>query len=853
MGRTDRLVAWSRDHAPAVDALTALAALLVELAAGGSGDFYGLLFQGGWVMSVAWSVALTLPLVLRRSRPQTAALLFAGIAFAQLAVGPELLLADALALVMVYSVVAHGDPRHTRPFIGLAFGMGALAALVIVWADMAGPLVGRGDEGIGLCPSAWHGELTSSCISTARSDLVSASMIIGACLLSAVSVGYWQRARTSTLRLLRERNEALVAGEHERTRNAALAERARIARDMHDVVAHTLSIVIAQADGGRYAGTHDPAVARRTMLTIRREAEHAVHDMTTLLGVFGGAGDADWTKTGELVEQARSVGGTTIGRTLEGTPAPERLDAQASRAMYRMLQEALTNARRYAGAEATVTVREIWSDGGLRVIVDDDGLGSGSGCDGHRPGYGLVGMRERVRSVHGTLSAGARGTDGRGGFEVDAFVPFADAEGIPPSDAPTRTGALPSTVTMQGPGGNGSNGRNATDGSGPLPVIGLLRIIGARVMSGIAARRRTDERAEPHDEPTDGAATARRRRRDCWNRVRGNRIERLSRWAQSHYLAADVLMTLAVMTVMCSEPFAQTVILGNPAAAASGSESDLTLIRVMTVATLAPLTVRRRWPEGAAAAMAAICALQLVFCSPLLLVHMSALVSLHAANLYGRRTAWRWTSLAAGADSVLVAAKIVAFSDESDTLVHALSSMLGGGAATPDARDLVGALVWTIVMAVLCLGVMALALWQRSTGSNALVLRARREALESEQKQRSLLAANTERERIGSAIRSEVRSTLDGVISRTDAGLGLLDEAESAKGVPNPADVAAAFEDIAEQGRDALARMRRLLAVLRETDAGSSDDPTMRLHPTVPIADQLREAARPADRIGGHE
>ena len=270
-------MAWSRGHVLVVDAVTAALALLIELATGGSDEFYGLLFHGGWVMSAAWSAALTVPLVLRRTRPQTAALLFAGVALAQLVVGPELLLADTLALVMVYSVVAYGDPRHTRSFIALAFAMGALAALVIVWADVAGPLVGGGDEEIGLCPSAWHGTFTSSCISTARSDLVSAGVIIGACLLSAVTVGYWQRARTSTLRLLRERNRALMDGARERTRNAALAERARIARDMHDVVAHTLSIVIAQADGGRYAGAHDPGVARRTMLTIRREAEKAVH------------------------------------------------------------------------------------------------------------------------------------------------------------------------------------------------------------------------------------------------------------------------------------------------------------------------------------------------------------------------------------------------------------------------------------------------------------------------------------------------------------------------------------------------------------------------------------------------
>lgn len=84
---------------------------------------------------------------------------------------------------------------------------------------------------------------------------------------------------------------------------AALAERARIARDMHDVVAHTLSIIIVQSDGGRYAGTHDPAVARNTMETIRHESERALHDMQRLLGVFGGSPHADYNDIGNLVEQ----------------------------------------------------------------------------------------------------------------------------------------------------------------------------------------------------------------------------------------------------------------------------------------------------------------------------------------------------------------------------------------------------------------------------------------------------------------------------------------------------------------------------------------------------------------------
>ena len=131
--------------------------------------------------------------------------------------------------------------------------------------------------------------------------------IFEVCIISTVIVAFWQRARLATIRMMRERNEAIAARDQDERDIAALAERARIARDMHDVVAHTLSIIIVQSDGGRYAGTHDPAVARNTMETIRHESERALHDMQRLLGVFGGSPHADYNDIGNLVEQAQNV------------------------------------------------------------------------------------------------------------------------------------------------------------------------------------------------------------------------------------------------------------------------------------------------------------------------------------------------------------------------------------------------------------------------------------------------------------------------------------------------------------------------------------------------------------------
>ena len=227
--------------------------------------------------------------------------------------------------------------------------------------------------------------------------------IFEVCIISTVIVAFWQRARLATVRMMRERNEAIAARDQDERDIAALAERARIARDMHDVVAHTLSIIIVQSDGGRYAGTHDPAVARNTMETIRHESERALHDMQRLLGVFGGSPHADYNDIGNLVEQARNVSpDIRLRRNITGTASPEQLGEQASIASYHVVQEALTNIRKYAGPHVDVHIKESWNNGLLTLTVTDNGRGAAANIDGHTPGYGLLGMKERIESAGGS-------------------------------------------------------------------------------------------------------------------------------------------------------------------------------------------------------------------------------------------------------------------------------------------------------------------------------------------------------------------------------------------------------------------------------------------------------------------
>ena len=432
-----RLLSWMHGHVFAGDLILTLVIGVLLFGVTGSITYNpGLLFDLNPSIQMAWEAAMLIPLLIRRWRPQTGALLCVALALTHLIFGPCILGADILALVMLYSVIVYGNPKNTKAFIILALAIGLLASALMAWTMTNGPLLTGGKVHTW---SSWNGsnpngamvtEVTLGSIYTGTSmsevaDMVAQYMLVltpifEVCIISTVIVAFWQRARLATVRMMRERNEAIAARDQDERDIAALAERARIARDMHDVVAHTLSIIIVQSDGGRYAGTHDPAVARNTMETIRHESERALHDMQRLLGVFGGSPHADYNDIGNLVEQARNVSpDIRIRRNITGTASPEQLGEQASIASYHVVQEALTNIRKYAGPHVDVHIKESWNNGLLTLSVTDNGRGAAANIDGHTPGYGLLGMKERIESAGGSLQAGPQLG---GGFEVMATL-----------------------------------------------------------------------------------------------------------------------------------------------------------------------------------------------------------------------------------------------------------------------------------------------------------------------------------------------------------------------------------------------------------------------------------------------
>ena len=238
----------------------------------------------------------------------------------------------------------------------------------------------------------------------------------------ACAVGLWVRARRDYVEQLRE---TAVRLSHERqllARQAVAEERVRIARELHDVVAHNVSLMVVQA--GAVRETVDPAHPARPVLeSMARTGREALAEMRHMLGVLrledtaDGAGRAPQpgvADLGPLIEQARGAG-LPVELRVEGTarPLPPGIDLSA----YRIVQEALTNTLRHAGpTQARVLLR--YRPDALEVRVSDSGRGSAAPSSG---GHGLVGMRERVALFGGELVAGA--VPG-GGFAVRAVLPL---------------------------------------------------------------------------------------------------------------------------------------------------------------------------------------------------------------------------------------------------------------------------------------------------------------------------------------------------------------------------------------------------------------------------------------------
>jgi signal transduction histidine kinase len=374
--RIATVAGWARSSPLVSDALLALGlALLVQLEIW----FTDVTVPKG--LAVPAGLLMTLPLAWRRRAPLAVTVVLMGSWTAQslLDDSPQPPQIALLALLLaLFSVSAHAERRRA-----LAGGGASLAALLIS-APGDAPVLGPLFVGVWLAGRLLH----------ERQRLVAA---------------------------LEDRASALAREQEETARLAIAEERARIARELHDVVAHSVSVMVVQAGAERLALRDDQQSTRETLLAIEKTGRQALTEMRRLLDMLRTEDDElvlapepGLDHLGSLLVHVRDAG-LPVELHVEGERAP--LPAGVDISAYRIVQEALTNALRHAGpARARVVVR--YGEADVEVEVADDGPGPKQG-DG--TGHGLVGMRERVALYGGELTTGKGNA---GGYVVRARLPF---------------------------------------------------------------------------------------------------------------------------------------------------------------------------------------------------------------------------------------------------------------------------------------------------------------------------------------------------------------------------------------------------------------------------------------------
>ncbi|MFJ6511419.1 sensor histidine kinase [Streptomyces sp. NPDC091406] len=409
---------WLRDHPLAFDATLAFGTLVAMICGSFTdpGDGHGPPAFGARtpeLFSVFLMALSAAALVLRRRRPMQVLAVTAALA------AVEYVLMDPPAPVVMSTVialytVASRTDRPTAWRVGL-LTMGGLTAAAMVFGST--PWYSQENFGV----FAWTG------LAGAAGDAV--------------------RSRRAFVDAIRERAERAERTREEEARRRVAEERLRIARDLHDVVAHHIALVNVQAGVAAHVMDKRPDQAKEALAHVRDASRSALNELRVTVGLLRQQGDPEaptepapgLAVLGELVTTFRNAGLPVEVACAEGG---ERLPAAVDLAAYRVIQEALTNVRKHAGAGARAEVSVVRVGATVEVTVLDNGRGSAGRRPGTGPGdsspgdgdgldsggHGLVGMRERVTALGGALTAGPRYG---GGFRVHAILPVEARTGEP--------------------------------------------------------------------------------------------------------------------------------------------------------------------------------------------------------------------------------------------------------------------------------------------------------------------------------------------------------------------------------------------------------------------------------------
>jgi signal transduction histidine kinase len=417
----ERVYTWPRRHPQLVDGALAAVLLAAVLLAGKAAASADRLTGLPWILALA-------TIAVRRRYPVTAfatAIVVSTVRVATVpgpAVGTVAYqvrqeLAAAAIILLLYTVAANRPRRVSVP---------SLACALLFTAAMT-----------------WQAPQAREMGGDPLQFLLTGSFIMLLAAVGAWVLGDSVAYRRASAAALEERAVRAERERDARAQVAAAAERARIARELHDVIAHNLSVMVAQADGGRYVFGAAPEQSRQALAQIGDTGRQALSEMSHLLGVLRNGDETPAfapapgaAEIAELVTQARESG-MNVSYAAEGDARP--LPAGLSLTVYRIVQEALTNVRKHAGRGAEAEVRLSYGADDLLIRITDDGSGSAAvpsarpspdSADGPallaaNGGHGLAGMRERAAMYDGTVQAGARPGSG---FQVTARLPLTARE-----------------------------------------------------------------------------------------------------------------------------------------------------------------------------------------------------------------------------------------------------------------------------------------------------------------------------------------------------------------------------------------------------------------------------------------
>ncbi|MFE6913936.1 sensor histidine kinase [Streptomyces rubiginosohelvolus] len=354
------------------------------------------------IVAVPVALGFSTVVALRRKAPEKMLLLAILVGVVQLVFNVRPGIGNFAMLVITYTVATVGERWASR--LALICSLSAAALSQLRWEAEPG--------------GSW-------------AQVIFVTVIMTVPFVLAWVLGDSLRTRRAYFDQLEERAARLEREREAQSKVAVAAERARIARELHDVVAHNVSVMVVQADGAAYVMDAAPDQAKQALETISGTGRQALAEMRRLLGVLR-TGDApesgeyvpqpDVEQIEDLVAQVRQTG-LAVDFKVEGTPRP--LPSGVELTAYRVVQEALTNTRKHGGPDAGASVRLVYFDDGLGLLIEDDGRGAAhelyedGGADG--AGHGMIGMRERVGMVGGTLDAGPRPG---GGFRISALLPL---------------------------------------------------------------------------------------------------------------------------------------------------------------------------------------------------------------------------------------------------------------------------------------------------------------------------------------------------------------------------------------------------------------------------------------------